>query len=58
MRVTRQGVFVMDRTVRLLAFGLNAWDGQWMNRQHLLSRIGRRFPVLYSTFSILSCRNL
>jgi len=49
MRVTRQGVFVMDRTVRLLAFGLNAWDGQWMNRQHLLSRIGRRFPVLYST---------
>jgi glycosyltransferase involved in cell wall biosynthesis len=32
----------------VLAFGPNPWDGQWMNRQQLLSRLGRFGPVVYS----------
>ena len=39
----------MASTLRLLALAPNEWNGQWVNRQHLLSRIGKRFPVLYST---------
>src|SRR5688572_30532545 len=42
-----------DRTVttrlRILALAPNRWDGPWMNRQQLLSRLGRRHAVLYST---------
>ena len=34
---------------RILALAPNRWDGQWMNRQQLLSRIARKHPVLYST---------
>ena len=33
----------------ILALAPNAWDGPWLNRQQLLSRIGRRHYVLYST---------
>lgn len=32
-----------------MAFAPNPWDGMWMNRQQLLSRLGKRYPVLYST---------
>lgn len=32
------------------AFSTNAWQGPWMNRQQLLSRLGHRgWPVIYST---------
>ena len=27
----------------------NEWQGQWMNRQQIFSRIGQQSPVLYST---------
>jgi glycosyltransferase involved in cell wall biosynthesis len=33
---------------RFLAFAPNTWDGQWMNRQHLLTRIARRHCVIYT----------
>ncbi len=35
--------------LRIIAFAPNSWDGMWMNRQQLLSRLGKRYPVLYST---------
>jgi glycosyltransferase involved in cell wall biosynthesis len=35
--------------LRILALAPNLWDGPWMNRQQLLSRLGRRHVVLYST---------
>jgi glycosyltransferase involved in cell wall biosynthesis len=35
----------------ILGFGPNPWDGQWMNRQQLLSRLGRSCTVVYSTGS-------
>ncbi len=35
--------------MKILALSHNAWDGPWMNRQQLLSRIARRHGVLYST---------
>lgn len=34
---------------QILALAPNDWDGLWMNRQQLLSRLGESFPVLYST---------
>jgi glycosyltransferase involved in cell wall biosynthesis len=33
---------------RILALAPNHWHDQWMNRQYLLSRLGRRHSVLYS----------
>src|ERR1700681_2352615 len=33
----------------IVALALNPWSGPWVNRQHLLSRLGRDSPVLYST---------
>jgi glycosyltransferase involved in cell wall biosynthesis len=33
---------------RILALAPNHWHDQWMNRQYLLSRLGRRHRVLYS----------
>jgi glycosyltransferase involved in cell wall biosynthesis len=35
--------------MRIIGLATNPWDGQWVNRQQLLSRIGRRHAVLYST---------
>jgi len=35
--------------LRILALAPNDWDGLWMNRQQLLSRLGSRYPILYST---------
>jgi len=35
--------------MRILALAPNSWEGQWLNRQQLLSRIGGRHTVLYST---------
>src|SRR5262245_20898398 len=34
---------------RIIAFAPNGWDGVWMNRQQLLSRLADSFPTLYST---------
>jgi glycosyltransferase involved in cell wall biosynthesis len=40
----------MRRRPTILAFGLNAWDGYWQTRQHVLSRLARRgWPVGYTT---------
>ena len=36
-------------TPRVVALAMNRWEGAWMNRQQILSRLGRRYPVLYST---------
>jgi len=34
----------------IIAFDANDWTSNWMNRQHLLSRLGKRgWPVIYST---------
>lgn len=35
--------------LRIMAMAPNPWDGLWMNRQQVLSRLGKRFPILYST---------
>lgn len=34
---------------RLMALAPNSWDGQWMNRQQILSRLSAYHDVLYST---------
>ncbi|GIK83289.1 MAG: glycosyl transferase [Alphaproteobacteria bacterium] len=34
---------------KLLALAPNPWNGMWMNRQQLLSRLGASRPVLYSS---------
>lgn len=34
--------------LRIIALAPNHWHDQWMNRQYLLSRLGRRHAVLYS----------
>jgi len=31
-----------------IAMGLNEWNGVWMNRQQLMSRVGQTYPVIYS----------
>lgn len=31
-----------------MALANNPWVGPWMNRQQIMSRLGRRYPVLYS----------
>jgi glycosyltransferase involved in cell wall biosynthesis len=36
-------------TARIIAFAPNDWDGVWMNRQQLLSRLAVSYPTLYST---------
>jgi len=33
----------------IVALAPQDWHGQWVNRQHLLSRVGRNHTVLYST---------
>jgi glycosyltransferase involved in cell wall biosynthesis len=37
-----------DRPLRIVALAANPWDGQWMNRQQLLSRLAGRHRILYS----------
>jgi hypothetical protein len=32
----------------IIALAPNDWQGQWVNRQQLLSRLGRRWPIVYS----------
>ncbi len=36
------------RHFRVLAMAPNSWFGYWMNRQQLLSRLGRKYAVVYS----------
>jgi glycosyltransferase involved in cell wall biosynthesis len=38
-----------DKTPRIIVLAPNAWAAQWVNRQQLFSRLGRKYPVLYST---------
>jgi len=35
--------------MRIIGFAPNSWHGQWVNRQQLLSRLGRKHRVVYST---------
>jgi len=35
--------------MRIIGLAPNAWHGQWVNRQQLLSRLGLKHRVLYST---------
>jgi glycosyltransferase involved in cell wall biosynthesis len=37
------------QTPVILVLATNPWDGPWMNRQQLFSRVGLRYPVVYST---------
>ena len=38
-----------SRRLNLIALSPNFWSGPWMNRQYLLTRLGRRHNVVYST---------
>lgn len=38
-----------ESALRILAVAPNDWAGPWMNRQQLLSRLGRMHRILYST---------
>src|SRR4051812_47353152 len=38
-----------SRPARFIAMGTNEWEGPWMNRQQILSRLARSHPVLYTT---------
>ena len=40
---------MIERTYAILALAPQVWHEQWVNRQQLLSRIGRHHAVLYST---------
>lgn len=35
--------------MRVISLAPNHWQGQWVNRQQLMSRLGRRHRVVYST---------
>lgn len=35
--------------LKIIVMAPNSWTGHWVNRQQLFSRIGRKYPVLYST---------
>jgi len=37
------------RDTGIIALAPNDWHGQWVNRQQLLSRLGHRWPIVYST---------
>lgn len=37
-----------QHTLRIVAFALNPWDGQWMNRQQILSRLARFHRIIYT----------
>src|SRR5262245_28024291 len=37
-----------SRPLRIVALAANPWDGQWMNRQQLLSRLAGRHAIVYS----------
>ena len=46
----RDGPVADGRRPPILGFGLNAFDGYWQTRQHILSRLARRgWPVGYTT---------
>ena len=34
--------------LNIIALAPNHWDDEWKNRQHLLSRLGARHPIVYS----------
>lgn len=36
------------RPLAIVALSPNPWDGQWVNRQQLLSRLGNRHAIVYS----------
>lgn len=38
----------MGAQLNIVALSPNEWDGQWVNRQHLLSRLGRLHQIIYS----------
>src|SRR6266571_2407542 len=38
-----------SRQLNVIALSPNFWSGQWMNRQYLLTRLGRHHNVVYST---------
>jgi len=40
---------VASRQARFIGLGTNEWEGPWMNRQQILSRLARTHPVLYTT---------
>ena len=41
---------IQEQTATIIALASDRWDGHWMNRQHLLSRLAARgWTVVYST---------
>ena len=44
----------MYKDKRFIVLAPNCWNGQWMNRQQLFSRIGKFHDVLYSTGPFLN----
>ncbi len=39
----------MTNSFKVLALAQNSWHGRWLNRQQLLSRLGIKYPIVYST---------
>lgn len=39
----------MTNKLKIVAFAPNSWDGPWMNRQQILSRLANKHFVLYTT---------
>src|SRR5450759_4284903 len=46
---TLNRITMINRRYAILALAPQVWNEQWVNRQQLLSRIGRHHDVLYST---------
>ena len=39
---------ISSQVPRIVALAVNTWEGPWMNRQQILSRLACKYPVLYS----------
>src|SRR5262245_48798585 len=39
----------MRTSLKILVLAPNSWKDQWVNRQQLMSRLGKRHAILYST---------
>ena len=40
---------IQKTKLKVIVLAQNSWQGQWVNRQQLLSRLGTRHTIVYST---------
>lgn len=43
-----------NNKLSFVALDVTSWDGMWMNRQQIMSRIGKEYPVTYSNGPLFS----